>query len=39
MKLSFTAFILICLFSVSTASDLTDGSTTGFIIGNIEQDF
>jgi hypothetical protein len=39
MKLSFTAFILICLFYVSTASDLTDGATTGFIIGNIERGF
>tara|TARA_B110000902_G_C13969333_1_gene460573 strand:- start:219 stop:647 length:429 start_codon:yes stop_codon:yes gene_type:complete len=39
MKLSFTAFILICLFSVSTASDLTDGATTGFIIGSIGRGF
>ena len=39
MKLSFTAFILICLFSVSTASDFTDGATMGFIIGSIERGF
>ena len=36
MKQSFTAFTLLCLFSVS-ASDFTDGASTGFIIGSIER--
>jgi len=37
MKLSFTAFTLLCLFSVSTASDFTDGASAGFILGSIER--
>ena len=37
MKLSFTDFILICLFSVSSASPFTDGASTGFIVGIVER--
>ena len=37
MKLSFTAFTFLCLFSVSTASDFTDGASAGFILGSIER--
>ena len=37
MKLSFTAFTLLCLFSVSTSSDFTDGAATGFIVGSVER--
>ena len=37
MKLSFTAFTLLCLFSVSTAYDFRDGASAGFIFGSIER--